>query len=102
LDQHSGICELGSHVSSTPEEAQSIVASSIAYYGTYSIDENTKAMLVNLAASTHANVAAIPNPEENNYSADLRRAKIRQLPNAKRYDASNFMEARSRALEDFS
>jgi hypothetical protein len=45
----------------TPEEAQSIVASSIAYYGTYSIDENTKVMLVNLAASTYANVAAIPN-----------------------------------------
>ena len=44
----------------TPEEAQSIVASTIAYYGTYSIDENTKVMLVNLAASTYANVAAIP------------------------------------------
>lgn len=45
----------------TSEEAQSIVASSIAYYGTYSIDENTKVMTVNLAASTYANVAAIPN-----------------------------------------
>ncbi|MBB4365807.1 hypothetical protein GGD65_006876 [Bradyrhizobium sp. CIR18] len=45
----------------TPEEAQSIVASSIAYYGTYSIDEQTKVMVVNLAASTYANVAAIPN-----------------------------------------
>jgi Lipocalin-like domain len=45
----------------TPEEAQSIVASSIAYYGTYSIDENTRAMVVNLVASTYANVAAIPN-----------------------------------------
>ena len=45
----------------TPEEAQGIVASSIAYYGTYSIDEKTKVMLVNLAASTYANVAAIPN-----------------------------------------
>ncbi len=45
----------------TPEEAQSIVASSIAYYGTYSIDETTKVMSVNLAASTYANVAAIPN-----------------------------------------
>jgi len=45
----------------TPEEAQSIVASSIAYYGTYSIDENTKVMSVNIAASTYANVAAIPN-----------------------------------------
>src|SRR5581483_6439854 len=45
----------------TPEEAQGIVASSIAYYGTYAIDENTKVMSVNLAASTYANVAAIPN-----------------------------------------
>jgi hypothetical protein len=45
----------------TPEEAQSIVASSIAYYGTYSIDEKTKVMLVNLAGSTYANVAAISN-----------------------------------------
>jgi hypothetical protein len=45
----------------TAEEAQSIVASSIAYYGTYSIDEGTKVMIVNLAASTYANVAAIPN-----------------------------------------
>jgi hypothetical protein len=45
----------------TPEEAQTIVASSIAYYGTYSIDENTKVMLVNLTASTYANLAAIPN-----------------------------------------
>src|ERR1700733_1622564 len=26
----------------TPEEAQSIVAASIAYYGTYTVDENTK------------------------------------------------------------
>jgi hypothetical protein len=45
----------------TPEEAQSIVASSIAYFGTYSIVENTKVMVVNLSASTYANVAAIPN-----------------------------------------
>jgi Lipocalin-like domain len=45
----------------TPEEAQSIVASSIAYYGTYAIDENTRVMSVNLAASTYANVATIPN-----------------------------------------
>jgi hypothetical protein len=45
----------------TAEEAQSIVASSIAYYGTYSIDESTNVMVVNLAASTYANVAAIPN-----------------------------------------
>src|SRR3954463_14801938 len=41
----------------TAEEAESIVASSIAYYGTYSIDESTKVMVVNLAASTYANVA---------------------------------------------
>src|SRR5690242_6742751 len=45
----------------TPEEAQGIVASSIAYYGTYSIDEKTKVMSVNLTASTYANVTVIPN-----------------------------------------
>lgn len=44
----------------TPEEAQTIVSSSIAYYGTYSIDEQKKVMVVNLAASTYPNVAAIP------------------------------------------
>jgi hypothetical protein len=45
----------------TAEEAQAIVASSIAYFGTYTIDESTKVMVVNLAASTYANVAASPN-----------------------------------------
>jgi hypothetical protein len=45
----------------TPEEAQAIVASTIAYYGTYSIDENSKVMSVKLEASTFANVAANPN-----------------------------------------
>lgn len=44
----------------TPEEAQGIVASSIAYYGTYVIDDSTQVMSVNLTASTYANVAAIP------------------------------------------
>jgi hypothetical protein len=45
----------------TPEEAKAIVEGSIAYYGTYAIDEKTKVITVNLAASTYANVAAIPN-----------------------------------------
>src|SRR4051812_6746102 len=45
----------------TPEEAQTIIANSIAYYGTYSIDEASKVMIVNVKASTYANVAAIPN-----------------------------------------
>jgi Lipocalin-like domain len=44
-----------------PEEAQAIVANSIAYYGNYTVDEGTKEMVVNLAASTYPNVAAIPN-----------------------------------------
>jgi hypothetical protein len=45
----------------TAEEAQNIVAMSIAYYGTYSIDEQTKVMTVNLGASTYPNIAVIPN-----------------------------------------
>lgn len=44
----------------TAEEAQRIVSSSIAYYGTYAIDEATKVMTVNLTTSTFANVAAVP------------------------------------------
>lgn len=45
----------------TAEEAQAIVGASIAYYGTYIIDEATKVMTVNLVTSTFANVATIPN-----------------------------------------
>ena len=45
----------------TPEEAQTLIANSIAYYGTYTIDEASKTMTVNVTASTYANVAAIPN-----------------------------------------
>ena len=85
----------------TPEEAQSIVASSIAYYGTYSIDENTKVMVVNIAASTYANVAAIPNQKRTITLLTSDELKFRQSPNPERYDASNHMEARSGALEDF-
>ena len=44
----------------TPEEAQAIVASTIAYYGTHSIDEASKVMSVKLEASTFANVATPP------------------------------------------
>jgi hypothetical protein len=51
----------------TPEEAQSIVASSIAYYGTYSINENTKVMVVNLEASTECR--GYSQSEQNDYSA---------------------------------
>lgn len=47
----------------TAEEAQGIVASSIAYYGTYAIDEATRVMTVNLAASTYANVAEVANQQ---------------------------------------
>jgi hypothetical protein len=46
-----------------PDEAQSMVASSIAHYGTYSINENAKMMLINIGAITYANVTAIPNPK---------------------------------------
>ena len=41
----------------TPEEARAIVASAIAYYGTYSVSEADKTILVKVNASTFANVA---------------------------------------------
>src|SRR2546429_569679 len=40
-----------------PEEAQAIVASAIAYYGTYIVNEGEKAIFVKIVASTFANVA---------------------------------------------
>lgn len=53
--------EANDRAKATAEEAKSIVASSIAYYGTYTIDEAAKEMVLNLAASTYPNVASIPN-----------------------------------------
>ena len=41
----------------TPEEALAIVASAIAYYGTYSVSEADKTILVKVNASTFANIA---------------------------------------------
>jgi hypothetical protein len=48
----------------TPEEAQSIVASSIAYFGTYSIDENTKVMVVNLRPPPTRTLQPFPTKRE--------------------------------------
>jgi hypothetical protein len=44
----------------TPEEALAIVASSIAYYGTYTVSEVDKTILVKVNVSTFANVAGGP------------------------------------------
>jgi hypothetical protein len=48
----------------TPEEAQSIVASSIAYYGTYAIDENTKVMLSTLQPAPMRTLRPFPTRRE--------------------------------------
>ena len=59
----------------TPEEALGVVASAIAYYGTYSIEEATGIMSVKLQASTFANLMA--NPEQKRINgAHCRRAEI--------------------------
>lgn len=44
----------------TAAEAQAVVASSIAYFGRYSVDADDKGLTINLDASTFANVAALP------------------------------------------
>jgi hypothetical protein len=41
----------------TPEEAHAIVASAIAYYGTYTLSEGEKTIFVKIVASTFANLA---------------------------------------------
>lgn len=40
----------------TPEEATTVVRDSIAYYGTYTVDEATRSLSVTLEASTYANL----------------------------------------------
>jgi len=40
----------------TPEEAKAIVSSSIAYYGTYSVNEAEKSLSVKIEASTFSNL----------------------------------------------
>ena len=44
----------------TPEEAAAIISGSIAYYGTYSVGEADKVILVKLAGSTFANLVGGP------------------------------------------
>ena len=44
----------------TAEEAAAIVGGSIAYYGTYSVNEADKVISVKIAASTYANMAGGP------------------------------------------
>src|SRR6185437_8851592 len=45
----------------TPEEAMAIASGSIAYTGTYTIDENTKTILANIETSTFPNLVGAPN-----------------------------------------
>jgi Lipocalin-like domain len=45
--------------SPTPDEAKAIVAGSIAYYGTYSVDEAAKTIAYHIEASTFANQLGI-------------------------------------------
>ncbi len=45
----------------TPEEAMAIASGSIAYTGTYTIDENTKTVLANVETSTFPNLVGAPN-----------------------------------------
>lgn len=44
----------------TPEEATAVVAGSIAYYGTYSINETEKTIAVKIEQSTYANLMGGP------------------------------------------
>jgi len=45
----------------TPEEAMSIASGSVAYTGTYTVDEATKTINANIETSTFANLVGAPN-----------------------------------------
>jgi hypothetical protein len=44
----------------TPQEAQAINVGSIAYFGTYSVDEPTKTITLQMESSTYPNQLAVP------------------------------------------
>ena len=44
----------------TPEEAMAIIRGSIAYYGSYAVEEASRTLLVTLAGSTYANLLGGP------------------------------------------
>jgi hypothetical protein len=45
----------------SPEEAMAIASRSVAYAGTYSVDENAKAVVLKIETSTFANLVGAPN-----------------------------------------
>jgi hypothetical protein len=45
----------------TPEEAMAVASGSIAYTGTYTVDENTKTILAKIETSTFPNLVGAPN-----------------------------------------
>jgi hypothetical protein len=47
--------ESSNRATATPEEAKAVVAGSIAYFGTYSVDEASKIVSIDIQASTFAN-----------------------------------------------
>jgi hypothetical protein len=47
--------------SPTPEEAMAVASGSIAYTGSYTLDENTKTIHANVETSTFANLVGAPN-----------------------------------------
>jgi len=46
----------GNRAKTTPEEAQAIVTNSLAYYGTYKVDETTKTIVPTVEGSTFPNM----------------------------------------------
>ncbi len=45
----------------SPEEAMAVASGSIAYTGTYTVDENSRTILANIETSTFANLVGAPN-----------------------------------------
>jgi len=57
----------------TPEEAQAIVSGSVAYFGTYTVDEATKTVNEHFEATTQVSQLDVPQPRVvTSISADAR------------------------------
>ena len=77
----------------TPEEAMSIASGSVAYTGTYTVDEATKTVHANVETSTFANLVGAPQPASHYLVHHRRRNEVHEPPHAGRGDTRVRVEA---------
>ena len=83
----------------TPEEARAVVDGSIAYYGTYTVNEAEKTMMVKLVRRHLHEYRRRPGAEADRHRAERRRTEVHQSADARGRHVADGLETRAGALE---